>query len=87
MAGGGKSLVPGDLRAGDAGPVHALQGDGIAAVVHDANGFQHANGFGLGDGRTHHHARFFQFQAVDLFHVRSLFRDWSRALSPRGRWF
>jgi len=55
------------------GPVmrapHALQRYRVSAVVDDAHRFQHADLFRSGDGRAHHGARFFQFQAIDLLHV------------------
>ena len=43
VPGGGERLVPGDLRSGDARPVHALETDGIAALVGDADGLEDAD--------------------------------------------
>src|SRR5690349_17202723 len=39
---GGKGLVPGDLSAGDARAVHALEREWIAAFVDHAHGLRHA---------------------------------------------
>src|SRR5690606_19387091 len=68
MPRGSKGLVPGDLCAGNACPVHALEHDRIAAFVHDTYTFEHANLFGFGDCCINHQAGFFKFKAYNFFH-------------------
>ncbi len=62
VAGGGEGLVPGDLRSGDAGAVHAFHHDRVAAFVGDADGFQDADFLGLAHGGRDHGAGFVEFQ-------------------------
>src|SRR5262249_1921783 len=58
VAGGGERLVPGDLRPGDAGAVHALERDRVAAVVDDADRLRHFELLGFLERRLRHGARF-----------------------------
>ncbi|MNY54658.1 hypothetical protein D3C86_1905540 [compost metagenome] len=68
MAGRRERLVPGDLRAGDAGAVHALEQQRVAAFVDDADGLQYTDFLGLLHRRRHHVAGFPQFELDCLFH-------------------
>src|SRR5256885_1507419 len=61
-------LVPGDLRAGDARAVHALERERIAAVVDHADGLRHSQLLGLALSGLHHGARFVQLQLVRVPH-------------------
>ena len=85
MAGRGEGLVPGDLRAGDAGAVHAFQGERIAAFVDDADGLQYADLARLADRGGDHVAGFFEFQLEGVFIGLSLLESQMSALSSRGR--
>ena len=68
MARGGEGLVPGDLRAGDAGAIHALHRQREAAGVGDAHGLRHAEVRGAGQSGGDHDLRLMQFQDAHGFH-------------------
>ena len=54
----GPRLVVCDLDAADPGPVHAYEGDGVAAKVGDGNTHRLADPFGLVDSRFDNPLRF-----------------------------
>lgn len=57
-----EGLVPRDLRTRHPGAVHPLQRQRIAAVIGDADCFQHADLPGFADRRGNHMTRLLEFQ-------------------------
>src|SRR4051812_44368518 len=68
VAGRGEGLVPRNLRSRDARAIHALQRDGIAAVVDYANRLTHADLVRFAYRRLRHGKRFLQLELECAFH-------------------
>src|ERR1700733_6516688 len=69
VAGGGECLVPGDLRTGNSRAVHALDQEGMASVICDADGFQNLDLLSLRDGRRRHQPCLGALELEYLSHV------------------
>src|SRR5438270_8422728 len=69
VAGSGEGLVPGDLRAGNARAVHALERERITAVVAHAYGLRDADLLGLALCGLHHGARILELELERRSHV------------------
>src|SRR5437879_190877 len=68
VACGGERLVPGDLRPRNARAVHALEREGKAAFVGDADRFQRLDFFSFAQRGRDHVASFVQLELESALH-------------------
>src|ERR1700677_2476280 len=69
VAGGGEGLVPSDLWAGNSRAVHALNQDGMTAVIGDADRLENLDLVGFRDGRRRHQRCLGALELECLSHV------------------
>src|ERR1700722_7169867 len=84
VASGGKCLVPGDLRPGNSRAVHALDQEGMAAVIGDADGLENLDLLSLRDGRRRHQPC---LGALELEYLSHVLVSPAFKVKYRDRWF